>query len=171
MEGTMLRSSAIIGLLGVWLTVGLPGARGQATAPVKTKNCVSKANKAKISAYVMLLRLRWDLYAKWKDTGKWPADPETDKALDAHAEYWAKQLKEGRAILAGGMNGDYWDNVALIIFEAASQEEAEALAKNDPAVKAYAFQAQVRPFDVHWLTNKFQPGVQACAEGNANPSK
>lgn len=158
----MLQSALITGFLGVWLTVGLPSARAQATAPAATKNCVGKANQAEISAYIMLLRLRWDLYAKWKDTGKWPSDPETDKALDAHVAYWAKQLKDGHAILAGGMNGDYWDNVALIVFEAASPQEAESLAKNDPAVKAYAFQAQVRPFDVHWLTNKFQPGVEAC---------
>ncbi len=34
------------------------------------------------------------------------------------------------------MNGDHGDNVALIIFEAASREEAETIVKNDPAVKA-----------------------------------
>jgi uncharacterized protein YciI len=166
----MLRFAVIIGFLGVCLTVGSPSTPAQSTSSAVTKNCVGKANKAKISAYVMLLRLRWDLYAKWKETGKWPSDPDTDKALDAHVEYWSKQLKDGRAILAGGMNGDYWDNVALIIFEAASLEEAEALAKNDPAVKGYAFQAQVRPFDVHWVTNKFQAGVEACT-GDKMPAK
>jgi uncharacterized protein YciI len=146
-------------------------AQTPAPAPAETKTCIGSANKAKIEAYVMLLRLRGDLLAKWKETGVWPADAETDKALEAHAEYWAKQLKGGRAILAGGMNGDYWDNVALIIFQATSMEEAEALAKNDPAVKAYAFQAQIRPFDLFWLTNKFQPGVEACAEVETPPAK
>jgi uncharacterized protein YciI len=57
------------------------------------------------------------------------------------------------------MNGNYWDNVALIIFEAPSQAEAEAIVANDPAVKVYAFQAQVRPFDIHFLTNKFDAGL------------
>jgi len=160
----MRRAVVLLGLLAI--SAGLPGALGQ--TPVRTsaetKTCIDRANPKKVSAYVMLLRLRWDLFAKWKETGKWQADEETDKALDAHAEYWTKQLKEGRAILAGGMNGDYWDNVAMIIFEATSLQEAETLAKNDPAVKAYAFQAQVRPFDVLWLTNKFQPGVAACGE-------
>ncbi len=52
--------------------------------------------------------------AKWKDTGKGPGDPEANKALDAHSEYWSKQRKAGRALLAGGMNGDYWDNVAFM---------------------------------------------------------
>jgi hypothetical protein len=69
------------------------------------------------------------------------------------------------------MDGDYWDNVALIVFEADSVEQAEALAKNDPAVKMYAFQAQVRPFDVYWLTIKFQPGVEACSEEKVPASK
>ena len=58
-------------------------------------------------------------------------------------------MKQGRAILAGGMDGDYWDNAALIIFEAKSKDDAESIVANDPAVKAYVFQAQVRPFDAN----------------------
>src|SRR5262245_63621414 len=116
----------------------------------------AKANKQKIEAYVVLLRLRHDLFLKWKETGKWPDDKEANAALAAHGEYWAAQLKEGRALLAGGMKGDYWDNVALIVFEAPSEAEAQQIAKNDPAVKAYVFEAQVRPFDVHFVTNKYQ---------------
>jgi len=162
----MRRAIELLGLLGVLCSVSLPGALKPIPAQANAGTCIDRANAKKISSYIMLLRLRWDLFAKWKETGKWQADEETDKALDAHAEYWNRQLKEGRAILAGGMNGDYWDNVAMIIFEAISLEEAETLAKNDPAVKVYAFQAQVRPFDVHWLTNKFQPGAEACKEQN-----
>jgi len=116
----------------------------------------ARANKKKIDGYVVLLRLRHDLFLKWKETGKWPDDKEANAALAAHGEYWQKQLKEGRAVLAGGMKGDYWDNVAMIIFEAGSEAEAQQIAKNDPAVKAYVFQAQVRPFDVHFITNKFE---------------
>jgi uncharacterized protein YciI len=116
----------------------------------------AKANKQKIEAYVMLIRLRHDLYLKWKETGKWPDDKDANTALAAHGEYWSKRLKEGRALLAGGMKGDYWDNVALIVFEAASQAEAERIAKDDPAVRAYVFQAQVRPFDVQFISNKYQ---------------
>jgi uncharacterized protein YciI len=108
-----------------------------------------------LPAWIMLIRLRYDLYGRWKATGKWPDDPEANKALDAHSAYWADQLKRGRAVLAGGMDGDYWDNVAVIIFEAASREEAEAIVSADPAVRAYVFQAQVRPFNINFLTNKF----------------
>jgi uncharacterized protein YciI len=115
----------------------------------------AKGNKQKIEAYVVLLRLRHDLFLRWKDSGKWPDDKEANAALAAHGEYWAKQLAEGRAILAGGMDGDYWDNVALIVFEAESEEQARKIVKADPAVRAYVFQAQVRPFGVSFITNKY----------------
>jgi len=116
----------------------------------------SKANKETVHCYVMLIRLRYDLYGKWKASGKWPDDPEANRALGEHSRYWNEQLANGRAILAGGMNGEYWDNVALIVFEAASQAEAEAIVAADPAVKAFVFQAQVRPFDMSFITNKFE---------------
>jgi uncharacterized protein YciI len=115
-----------------------------------------KANKQQLEAYVVLLRLRHDLYLRWKDTGKWPDDKQANAALAEHGKYWSKQLKAGRALMAGGMKGDYWDNAALIIFEAGSQAEAEQIVKDDPAVRAYVFQAQVRPFEVIFLSNKYQ---------------
>jgi uncharacterized protein YciI len=139
-------------------------AQGQSTTSSVTQSCVGRANKEKVSAYVVLLRLRWDIYAKWKETGVWSADPEADKALDDHSVYWAQQLKVGHAITAGAMDGDYWDNVALIVFEAASSEEAESIVKADPAVRAHVFQAQVRPFNVFWLTNKFDPYTHVCRD-------
>lgn len=115
----------------------------------------AKGNKQKIDGYIVLLRLRHDLYLRWKDTGKWPDDKEANAALSAHGQYWAKQLGDGHAILAGGMKGDYWDNAAIIIFEAESEEAAQKIVKADPAVKAYVFQAQVRPFDVSYITDKY----------------
>lgn len=138
----------------LWL--GTLSANGQtgATDVVKSPG-FGKANPAAIHAFVMLIRLRTDLYSRWKATGQWPDDAAADAALSAHSQYWAQQLRQGRALFAGGMNGDYWDNVALIVFEAGSQSEAEAIVASDPAVKSYVFQAQVRPFDVHFMTNKF----------------
>ena len=115
----------------------------------------AKGNAQKLDAYVVLIRLRHDLYLKWKESGKWPDDAEANKALAGHGAYWQKQLQEGRALLAGGMKGDYWDNVAMIVFEAADQVEAERIVKDDPAVKAYVFQAQVRQFDVNFISNKY----------------
>src|SRR5262249_32368261 len=116
----------------------------------------AKANKKQLEAYVVLLRLRHDLFLKWKDTGKWPDDKEANAALSQHGKYWSKQLKAGRALLAGGMKGDFWDTAAIIVFAAGSQAEAEQIVKDDPAVRAYVFQAQVRPFDVSFISNKYQ---------------
>ena len=127
----------------------------QQTAHAESAPVYAKANKQKIEAYVVLLRLRQDLFLRWKESGKWPDDKEANAALAAHGEYWAKQLGEGRAMLAGGMGGDYWDNVALIVFEAESEEQAQKIVKADPAVKAFVFQAQVRPFSVSFITNKY----------------
>ena len=103
------------------------------------------------AAYVVLLRLRWDLYARWKESGLWPEDSVANAALAGHGAFWENQRNQGRAILAGGMRGEYWDNVALIIFRAASEADANALVQQDPAVRAHVFQAQVRGFDVHWI--------------------
>jgi len=45
----------------------------------------------------------------------------------------------------------------MIVFEAGSQEEADALVAADPAVKAFVFQAQARPFDIRFISNKYSP--------------
>lgn len=127
-----------------------------------------RANPHKISGYVVLLRLRTDIYLKWKATGKWPSDPMVDQALDGHSQYWEQQLKAGRAVLAGAMGGDYWDNSALVVFEAESLEQAQQIAEADPAVKAYAFQVQVRPFDVFWVTNKYSVAGQSPGSAAAH---
>ena len=144
-----------IGVLAIGAAL-LAGA--QQLKPAEPPREIRKANKTAIDSYVVLLRLRQDLFLKWKETGQWPDDKEANKALGAHGKYWSEQLKAGRAILAGGMKGDYWDNVALIVFKAKSLEEAERIVKSDPAVKAYVFQAQVRPFDVQFISDKY------CAE-------
>jgi len=114
-----------------------------------------EANRETISAYIVLLRLRYDLYGKWKATGIWPDDSEAREALAGHSRYWSGMVRKGTALFAGGMGGDYWDNAALIVFEAESMEAAQEIANQDPAVKAFVFQAEVRPFDVHYISNKY----------------
>jgi uncharacterized protein YciI len=128
--------------LVIALVLCLFAAAGSAAAAVRP---------ASESAYVVLLRLRWDLYARWRETGQWPNDTAANAALDAHGRYWDEQRRAGRAILAGGMKGEYWDNAALIIFRAASPEEADSIVRQDPAVRAHVFQSQVRGFDVSWI--------------------
>jgi hypothetical protein len=99
-------------------------------APAANKSCVGKTNPKEISAYVKP-QLCWDWPESSKDTRKqttrWMRRPNPGQS----------NSKRRGAILAGGMNGDYWDNVAMIIFEASSQDEAKTLAKYDCAAKAY----------------------------------
>lgn len=106
---------------------------------------------AKRQYFVVLLRVRHDLWLRYKATGKWPDDDKAaNAALNAHVAYWDKLKRDGTALLAGGMGGDYWDNVAMIVFEAPSLAAAQAIVDADEAVKTYVFQAQVRPFDLSW---------------------
>ena len=141
---------------------GVPDVQPEAK-PATAAAPFASMNKSTLPSFVMLIRLRHDLYGKWKASGKWPDDAEANKALAGHSAYWQEQLKAGRALVAGGMKGEYWDNMALIIFEAASQQEADALVAADPAVKAFVFQAQARPFDLFFISNKFAPGTPARA--------
>lgn len=60
-------------------------AAGDSTSP--PSQAFGRANPHKISAYVVLLRLRTDIYLKWKASGKWPSDPTVDQALDGHSQY------------------------------------------------------------------------------------
>ncbi len=120
-------------------------------AQAETSAAITEAPKAD-ATWIVLLRLRYDLYARWKAEGKWPDDKAANVALDGHGKYWRQQLADGVAIMAGGMDGDYWDNSAQIIFRAADRTTAEAIVAADPAVKAYVFQAQVRPYNILFQT-------------------
>ena len=71
--------------------------------------------------------------------------------------YWNDQRIAGRSLFAGGMSGDDWDNVALIIIDAASEAEARARVAGDPAVTPRGFR-QVRPFDTQWVSAKYGEG-------------
>ena len=104
--------------VAMWAALGLASLAGGGFQAAQTRargpsREYARANKQKLEAYVMLLRLRHDLLPPaGRRPGKWPDDKEANAALAAHGEYWSKQLKAGRALLAGGMKGDYWDNAA-----------------------------------------------------------
>jgi uncharacterized protein YciI len=121
----------------------------------KQQTTSAKAVAGRRDGFIVLLRLRYDLFARWKATGKWPDDAAANTALGGHVRYWDEQVRVGKALLAGGMKGDYWDNVAVIIVDAASEAEANSIVNADPAVKAYVFQAQVRPFETHWVSTRY----------------
>lgn len=119
-----------------------------ATPAPKAAAPFAKANPGPVSAYVALIRLR-------SNAGKLPDDAATTRALVAHTTYWQEQMKFGRALVAGGLTGDERGTQELIVFEAGSPQQAEAVAANDPAVKAKLFQVQVLPYDLSFISNKY----------------
>jgi uncharacterized protein YciI len=145
----------------IWI-MALTGTAAPSIEGTAAPQQYTRANKAQLKGFIVLLRLRYDLFGKWKDTGKWPDDAAANEALSGHVKYWNDQRAAGRAVFAGGMSGDYWDNVALIILDVPTEAEAKALVAADPAVKAYVFQAQVRPFDTSWVSTKYfeESGVE-----------
>lgn len=149
-----IRSAALAVALAVLALAGFSYASfaRQEAPPAKEFH---KANRETIHAYIMLIRLRGDLLGRFKDTGEWPDDKEANAALAGHSKYWQERLAAGQALFAAGMQGDYWDNVAFIVFEAPSIEKAREIVAADPAVKAYVFEAQVRPLDVHFISDKY----------------
>jgi uncharacterized protein YciI len=68
-----------------------------------------------------------------------------EATIDEHFDYLKKGLTEKKLILAGPcVDGEF----GLVIFRAASKEEAENFMKNDPAVKNHVMNAELHPFRV-----------------------
>ena len=151
-----MRLLAMLVLLAMLLC--MPAAASARPGPAGPAGAAANASafEGPREAYVMLIRLRQDLWLRYRQSGKWPDDPAADAALNGHVKYWRDKLAEGPALFAGGMEGDFWDNASSSVFEAASREEAQAMVDADPAVRAFVFQAQVRPFTIHWMTDRFE---------------
>lgn len=64
-------------------------------------------------------------------------------AVGEHFEYLKALLEQGTLILAGRTDDA---SVGLFIFEAENDEAAETIRKNDPAVQAGVFSAEVKLF-------------------------
>jgi uncharacterized protein YciI len=70
---------------------------------------------------------------------------EEEVILGEHFHYLEKALAEGTLVLADPcLDGVF----GVVIFKAASQEEAEGFMDNDPAVKHGFMRAEVHPFHV-----------------------
>ena len=73
-----------------------------------------------------------------------------------HRQYLATLLGEGRLVAAGPFTDD---SGALIIYEAASREEAEKLIQNDPFYEAGIFlHYNVRPWNAVMANRTLFPG-------------
>lgn len=154
---------SIVPILALLFSVG--AAPGATEPPLPAPNTFHSALPATQHVWIALLRLRFDIFAHIKAGDHQPLDAATDKALEDHARYWGDQLKQGHTLIAGAMGGEYWDNAAVIVFDAPTRDAAEALVAADPAVRAYVFQAQVRPFDLFWLTDRYDSRFRAQNTG------
>ena len=110
---TLARASVL--LLMALATAAPTQARSSAPPPRAAR--YASAFDGQRQAYVMLIRLRQDLWQRYRATGTWPDDAEANAALSGHVAYWRDQLAAGPALFAGAMEGDFWDNASFIVFE------------------------------------------------------
>lgn len=76
------------------------------------------------------------------------ATDEDNKIVGEHFLYLKNLLEEKKLILAGPqVNAKF----GIVVFEAASEEEAEHIMQNDPAVMNRVFTAELFPFRVSLL--------------------
>ncbi len=69
----------------------------------------------------------------------------TDEIVGQHFEYLRSFNKEGKVRMAGRFSEVL---VGLVMLEVESKEEAESIMRNDPAVKAKVFHAELYPWSI-----------------------
>lgn len=75
---------------------------------------------------------------------------EEEVLLGEHFDYLEKALEEGRLILAGPcLDGVF----GVVIFKAASQEDAQGFMNDDPVVKRRIMRAEAHSFRVSLMSN------------------
>ena len=88
------------------------------------------------------------IYRPPRPTFAHDATPEENRIIGTHFQYLKKLLAEGKLILAGPCEDA---SMGLAIFETADEEEAKAIAANDPAVTGHVFTCEVKPYRVSLL--------------------
>jgi len=94
------------------------------------------------SQYVYVLKLIPALL----NEKSWTAKEEA--IIDRHFARLQELLKDGKLILAGKTDGLDERTFGIVIFEADSQEEAEQVMKDDPAVAEGIMRAELFPYRV-----------------------
>ena len=70
---------------------------------------------------------------------------EEESRLSEHSEYLQRALTEGKLILAGPcVDGEF----GVVVFRAATDEEAEEFMLSDPAIRHGLMNAELHPFRV-----------------------
>ncbi len=97
--------------------------------------------------YIYVLKLSPEFY----NPDNW-TERENNIVQD-HFNRLKKMLEEGSLVLAGRTLNTDDDGFGIVIFNAASDEEAERIAESDPAVKAGIMSAQVFPYRTALIKN------------------
>ena len=74
--------------------------------------------------------------------------PEEDRIVGDHFRYLKRLTEEGTILLAGRTLNTDSSSFGIVIFEAESDEAARKLVRQDPAVEASVFRAELFPFGV-----------------------
>lgn len=114
-----------------------------------------KSNQASSADSTLALPTEWETYYvaflhRSPDTTAAETTPEALRPLmNKHIQYQLQLQADGRAVAAGGVAQDTSASlVGMTLLRAASQEEAERWARDDPVVKAGHFQVEVRAWYV-----------------------
>ncbi len=92
--------------------------------------------------YVYVLKLIPSLWAEENWT------PREEAIVSEHFQALQKMLAEGRLILAGKTDGLNEKTFGIVLFEAGSDEEAQTIMQNDPAVRKGIMRAELFPYRV-----------------------
>jgi uncharacterized protein YciI len=78
-------------------------------------------------------------------------DPEQKRVMEAHFVRLKEGVEQGQVVLAGPCTDGAF---GIVIFEAQSEQEAEAYMLADPAVVAGIMTAELHPFRISLMQNR-----------------
>jgi len=74
--------------------------------------------------------------------------PDEDRIVTEHFHYLQRLTEEGVVLLAGRTLNSDPSSFGIVIFQAKCEDVARELVRNDPAVKASVFRAELFPYRV-----------------------
>ena len=79
------------------------------------------------------------------------SSPDEDEIVENHFEYLKELLEKKKLVIAGPCaDGSF----GIVVFKADSDEEAQQIMENDPAVRARLFSAELHPFHLSLLSKE-----------------
>ena len=83
--------------------------------------------------------------------------PEEDAIVGAHFQYLKDLTEQGIVLMAGRTLHTDESSHGLVVFVADSEERAQAIMENDPAVATGVFRAELFPFAVALVSERILP--------------